>query len=138
MDFHLFLSSLDSHQLHPGNTPGDFTVELPQSMELKGMWECALVDFQLIGASVAYDPFCLCTDICEESCVGDTQLPILRRLTLKGQKKDSLVQFINLNYVRVNKDQINRIRIYIKSTKHHNFAVSSGELSCTLHLRIKQ
>jgi hypothetical protein len=138
MDFHLFLSSLDSEALHPGNTPSDFTVELPQSIQLAGVWECALLDFQLSGATSPSDPFCLCSDICEESYVGDNQLPIFRRISLKGKKKDLFMQFNPLQYVTVKRDQFKRIRVFITSPRHTTVTVPSGELTCTLHLRSKR
>lgn len=138
MDFHLFLSSSDSKSVHQTNTPGDFMVELPRTKELEGAWECALIEFQLTGENVPFDPFCLCTDVCEDSCVGDFQLPILRRLTMKGRKKDAQFQFELPQYIPVKRNQIKRIQIYIRTTRHRTVTVASGELTCTLHFRHKQ
>jgi hypothetical protein len=138
MDFHLFLSSLDSKAIHRANTAIDFTVELPQTVDLNGEWECALVDFQLVGSILPFDPFCLCSDICEQSCVGDERLPILRRLSAKGREQDSAYQFEQPQYILLKLNRINRIRIYITSTNHPKIADTSGVLTCTLHLRSKK
>ena len=135
MNFHVFLSSMDSSSVHAGNTPADFTVELAQSIQLTGRWECALVDYQLTGASIPYDPFCICSDICEASCVGDIRLPVLRRASFKGKKVESLVEPELPQYIGVKRDQMKRIRVYITDSKNRRFAVPGGELSCTVHFR---
>lgn len=135
MDFYLFLSSLDSARFHQSNGVSDFTVELSPSCNLKGQWECALVDFQLTGATIPFDPFCLCTDICVDSCVGDEQLPILRRLSLKRTEQDSAIRIDHPQYIRVKLVQLNRVRIFISNRHHTDASVAGGELLCTLHLR---
>jgi hypothetical protein len=135
MDFHLFLSSLDSETIHSTNQRTDFTVELPQPINLKGSWECALLDFQLTGATIPNDPFYLCSDICEDSSVGDVRLPVLRRLSAKGRKKDSEIQFQHPLYMRVRLDHIPRIRLFIRPEHHSDEADRSGQLTCTLHFK---
>lgn len=135
MDHYLYLSSSDSTAVHPSNTPVDFTVELPRSIHLQGYWECALVDVQLTGVTIPFDPFCLCSDICTDSCVGHLRLPVLRRLSSKGWKKDSVLQFEQTQYKRVKLNQISRIRLFIRSIRHSPPSVTTGELTCTLHIR---
>jgi hypothetical protein len=142
MDVYLYLSSADSPVIHRDNTPLDFTTELPQPIELKGSWECALLDFQLTGVSPpfdpSFDPICVCSDICHESCVGDVQLPILRRLSFKGRKKESVFRLEHPPYVRVTRDQLTRIRLFITNPTQTAPAVTTGKLTCTLHLRSRQ
>jgi hypothetical protein len=43
-DFQVTLSSNGSKNIFPDNKPSDFTVQLESAKELKGSWECALVD----------------------------------------------------------------------------------------------
>ena len=46
-DFYIFLSSKDSLRFHPGNKGYNFTVELPERVELRGNWKVALCDIFL-------------------------------------------------------------------------------------------
>lgn len=138
MDVYLYLSSLDSKSIHGTNVPGDFTVELPQQIYLPGLWECALVDFQLTGSPPEIDPFCICSNVCQESCVGDVRLPILRRMSFKGRTREAVFQFEQPHYIRVKVDLLERVRIFITDPHHQGSSVSSGQVTCTLHLRRRQ
>ena len=45
-DFYLFLASDDSLDFYPLNTPGHFSIKLPETMHMDGSWMCALRDLQ--------------------------------------------------------------------------------------------
>ena len=74
----LFLSSLDASQYHPDNTPEDFTVTLPNLTDLRGEWECALLEITVPTTQdrVRY----VCSDLIEDSHVRDTTFPVFRTL----------------------------------------------------------
>ena len=135
MEMYLYLSSFDSSTLHVTNTWSDFTVELPLHRELTGSWECALVEFQLTEAAPVVDPLCVCTNICQESCMGDTQLPILRCLSWKGRKREAVFDFPRPHYVAVKLNILERVRVYITSPHSMNEPFGSGRVTCTLHFR---
>ena len=46
-NFYIFLSSRDCLRYHPDNTAYNFTVELPERVELKGNWKVSLSDILL-------------------------------------------------------------------------------------------
>ena len=43
-EFYIFLTSKDSLGFHPDNTGHNFTVELPERVELRGEWKVAFCD----------------------------------------------------------------------------------------------
>ena len=69
----LFLSSLDASQHRPDITPADFTVTLPKPYDLRGEWECALLE---ITVPTSQDRV-RCSDLIEDSYVRDTTFPVL-------------------------------------------------------------
>ena len=74
MQHFLFLSSSDTN--HPGNLPGDFTVTLPKTYDLKGCWECALLEISL--SLPYYQRLSVCCDVIQDSCFHGTLYPVLR------------------------------------------------------------
>ena len=135
MDTYLYLSSSDSSSIHTSNIWYDFTVELPQPINLKGIWECALVEFQITTSTRGDQAFCVCTNICQESCVGEAQLPILRRLSWVEKKKEAGFDFPRPHYLGVKLSTLKRIRVYITGLQGSVKADKSGQVTCTLHLR---
>ena len=65
MEHYLFVSSEDNN--FPGNTPEDFTVVLPKMYDLKGRWECALLEISL--HMPYHERLHVCYDIIEDSYV---------------------------------------------------------------------
>ena len=76
MEHYLFVSSEDNN--FPGNTPEDFTVVLPKMYDLKGRWECALLEISL--HMPYHERLHVCCDIIEDSYVKGSSFPILRTL----------------------------------------------------------
>ena len=112
MDKYLFLSSGDS-PIHPGNTANDFTVELPHLLDLKGDWECALIDTHRRHCII----YC---DLCEYSIIGEEERPILRRVGIS-------IPFPL--YVCMREGCYKRIRIYLDTT------ADTKRTDVVLHLR---
>ena len=124
--FYLFLSSRDSKNLHPTNRASDFTVQLPRIISLEGQWECGLTEVDVNGA--LKEPLYLCTNVCGESYVRDTSLPLLRVI---AQKKKV---YENPFYMRLTGNSLHHIRIYLKKGDLTEASVSGGT-KCTLHFR---
>jgi hypothetical protein len=85
-NYYLYLTSEDSTDIPPENSPSDFTVELPRSLSLDGDWECCLKELCAPpGSEVLY----VCSDLCLESFACDTSYPVLRVVsgTTKSTKK---------------------------------------------------
>jgi hypothetical protein len=126
--FHIYLSSKDSEEAYPENSSRDFTVKLPQRIQLsKGKWWCGLISMQLPGKPSK--PAFVCSDICDESVTGDYKLPVLARV------RSTATEVNNISFVPVKKRDLNSIRIYLKKSQHELAPLSSGQSYCVLQFR---
>jgi hypothetical protein len=130
--YYLYLTSEDSTDRHPENSPSDFTVELPRPLSLTGDWECCLKE---LCAPPGFEVLYVCSDLCLESFACDTSYPVLRVVygSTKSKKKSSLT-FDNPYYVRVYTDRLHRLRIFIRGERLEPISFKSGTVTCTLHL----
>lgn len=131
---YIFISSDDSTNYHPTNSPSQFCVELPQTLNLPGVWYCALTDIQLKGSAPVFEEMNVVCDLCEHSYIRNNLQPILRRIPGEGKKRTTY-SFSPLYYFKVSCDQVNRININILDSKLSPASVLQGTLICTLHLR---
>ena len=111
-EFYIFLTSRDSLKFHPENKSHTFTVELPERLNLSGIWEVAICDFST--SEVPSETLMVFSDICDHSFVKDSLHPILRMI-LPCHRCRSHV-FTNKYYVRVGQKSLGRIMIYIRDT----------------------
>ncbi len=124
---HVFACSRDSVEVFPKNNAVDFTVRLSKPIHLEGEWSCALVEVQLWGTPA--EPVYVCCDAIAESPVGESNLPVLRRIRLKT------TQISRVEYFPVKVRDFNTIRIYFKKTSNQVVQPQSGHTYCTLHFR---
>ena len=116
---YLYLSSSDSKDVHPNNTPVDFIVDLPQPLQLDRYWEIALLDINRNNVIV----YC---DWCKESTINGSLLPVLRKM-----KKI----ITSPHYVPVHPGYKARVHIYIKDHFQNNLSFIDQPLMCTLQLK---
>ena len=134
---YVYLSSNDSSKLYPHNTPTNFTVALPQTLQLKGKWSANLLD--ICANAPANTPtinlYAACS-IVTTSFAKEQSLRILRQITLKKGKRGRQV-FSSPQYVTVdNTSDISVINITILDTGTLLPATLSPEaVSCTLHIK---
>lgn len=119
----LYVASTDSLDYHPANTSWDFTIELHKT--LYGSWKCALADITFSGFNGAVYVF---ADICKQSYVKDTSLPVLRRVLYNGEMN-------NLNFVPVTRKSIQRVRITLRDINLNALPATSEPVYCTLLLK---
>ena len=97
---------------YTNNTPSDFNCPLPRPITLDEdhEWYVTLLDLKLRKPFMGSAPsLFVCSDICEDSQVGTSLLPLLCHIGVKGQCFNS-----HLNIpVRVRKKTLHSIRIYI-------------------------
>lgn len=140
MSYFLMINSKDCANFYKHNAPYDFTIELPRELELGEKWECALTEinfnntFEISQKVQEIYVFC---DVCEDSFIRNHQLPILRRISLGGDKKSYTFNFIFPYYINVSRNRIKRIRIYLTDDSMRKLSFLQGMCSCTLHLRKK-
>ena len=81
-DLYFFLSSRDSLFYHKENKPYDFTVELNETFNLKGLWEIALCDINL-NANLTESVYVF-SDICDQSYVLNSSERVIRLIYPSG------------------------------------------------------
>ena len=128
--FYVHLSSRDSMQYFPRNNTSRFTVKLPEILHLNGQWEVALCEIGLPKAKPQPKKLLVCSEICNESIIGEKRLPLLRVVTGKIP-----ASFRTLQYIPVRPQDIERITLYIASATGAQVSFDQGECSCTLHFK---
>ena len=89
MSVRLVLKSSDSPLFHPNNQPYNFRVHLPKPLILNGVWTVSLLEFSLDPGQTkqrGLPEVFLCSNICEDTIVGDKELPLMRRVYLSRFK----------------------------------------------------
>lgn len=128
-EYYLFISSEDSKDLYPNNNWFDFTVELPQDLNVLGKWEVAILDIFLSGP--VRSSMNLCSDLCVESYSQGSFSPVLRNIP---QSSKGYISYPIGFYFELIRNNIKRFRIYMQSPKPKD-SLRPETLKCTLHLR---
>ncbi len=76
----------------------------------------------------------MCSDVCSESHVSDTLYPVLRKVTVTKSQK-AIISYDTPTYVKVNRTEIQRLRVFIRDEGLAEFHVLGRTFACTLHLR---
>ena len=104
-------------------------MELPVRLELDG---CVCGIIKMSGRLITYkgDLF-LCSDICEESLVGDIVIPVLQRI--KRKSNGFIINDINhVIWLRMMRPQLTSIRFYIVNERGDIMSFGGDKLKCTL------
>ena len=129
--FYVYLSSDDSKIYFPDNVPAKFTVKLPETLHLRGKWQLALCDVQYPSIEKKQpEQLLLLTDICQDSIVGETRMPILRRFKYTTEGYTSFGVFY---YVTLKNREVDRISVYLRTDSGEEPSFVSGTVKCTLH-----
>ena len=139
-DFFIFLSSEDGKKLNPSNSASDFTVTLPNAIELENSenirWSVALSDISISGIQSLPHTVNVMCDIIISSIIRDNYRPILRSFPSRTLTSASL--FLPY-YIPLNCSRIERVRIYLEDTDLSPIELSSTwditQLSCSLHFQ---
>ena len=122
---YIYASWDDSKYLHPENKANDFLIDFPNTLNLEGEWYIALSDAKVKGRTKK--SIFVLSDACDESYAKGNKYPILRRLD------ENTSYFDNLRFVKVIKQQIQRIRIWILTEDWKEADIS--DFKCTLCLK---
>lgn len=134
MSVRMVLKSTDSALFHPSNQPYSFRIHLPRPLDLKGVWTVSLLEFSLDPGKTNQQGFpevFVCSNICEDTIVGDRELPLLRRVYLD---KENII-YQSPYEVPVKLGQFQDVHVYIRDAKHSPASFLSGEVTLTLLLR---
>ena len=134
MSVRMVLKSTDSPLFHASNQPYSFRVHLPQPLNLKGVWTVSLLEFSLDPGQTkqrGLPEVFVCSNICEDTIVGDRELPLLRRVYLD---KENIV-YQSPYEVPIKLGHFQDVHVYIRDAKHSPASFLSGEVTVTLLLR---
>ena len=131
-DHYLFLNSQNSRNLYPYNEACDFTVEQLRPYILEGQWECGLKE---INIPLKEETMTICSNLCQESYIENTMLPVLRIVHKK--KKESYCLLNDPFYVVMKTHNVNKLRIFIRGRNIKSLSDKQSSVQCTLHLRRK-
>ena len=139
-EFYIHLSSTDSEDTYPHNTPADFRVQLPERVRFHGIWQCALAEIQYLSESsmpkTISTNLWVSSNVCCASIVGNTKAPILRCLTsVLGTYTTYDYSLQHLHYYPVKLTEVDVIHIYINTDDGNKASFLSGTLKVTLHFR---
>ncbi len=126
-NMYLFLSSSDCQDSHPGNHSWDFTIDLKKFIQLKGEWECGLVDVDYTGP---FGDLYVFSDLCSDSYVCNNYLPLLRII-------NNSQTFTKPYFIDVSRDFVDHIRVYIRTKDGRIPSFTPEVLRCALELRQK-
>lgn len=134
-DFYLHLYSGDSITTIVNNHAGDFLVDLRRTYYLDGHWECAMTEITFLSQfERRIHRINICTDTVEQSYVRDTSLPVLRSIDIDSDEKVDVV-FNSPYYIRIHRQNLDRIRIFIRDDELNPCRFKFDRLYCTLHFR---
>jgi len=134
MSIRMVLRSSDSKHFHPNNTTGDFNVHLPVPLDFTGNWTVALTKFTISRWSKkTFKPeLYVCSDVVEHTVVGESEIPLLRRVYVKGAGN----QIFDTPYqVPLRITELSDLRVYIRNVDNVPASFLQGEVSVTLVFR---
>ena len=122
-----------SKQKKPSETYFDYTIDLKCPLDLLN-YEVGLID--LTGRVQAKDkkkktPLYLCCDICEESNVLNSSMPVIRQI-LRGQGGNITNNMNNVVWLKMTRNSIYKIRLYIADVYGNLQSLSNCLLNGTL------
>ena len=127
----LILSSEDSNITHINNKPYSFRVHLSRPFSFNGNWTVTLTDITIDESeNIKNKGLLVCSNICEDSIVGENELPILNRIYTDGT-----LFVINHTYnVPIKVKQFQDIHIYIKDESLRIASFIKGRVTLILEL----
>lgn len=135
------------------DTNGDTTIQLPTPLKLDN-YRCAIIEMSgninkanktstavSITTPTNQDDddddevsLYLCSDICEDSILEDTKLPILRSIFVNPRNNRINKPIYNLIWLKVTRPTIDSIRLYISDQFGTPIPLANSNLKCTLVL----
>ena len=111
------------------STSGDTTLELPVPLNVDG-YVCGIIEMSGKITQYKGDLF-LCSDVCEESLVRDTVMPVLRNI--RRRSNGVIINDINhVIWLKVIRPHFTSIRFYIANAKGESMSFGDDKLKCTL------
>jgi hypothetical protein len=128
MSICVVLKSSDSTNIHKNNSSHDFRVHLPRPLDLDGTWNVSLLEFTALPSNGQIEVF-VCSDLCDDTFVGDKELPLLRRVWLK--KSGNIIYQVPFK-VPLRICRVQDVHIYIRDRHNRPASFLQGDVTVTL------
>ena len=130
----MVLTSTDSANIHIGNKPHDFRVHLNTPLLLDGSWTVSLLEFSIKPKIKLKNPpdVMVFSNLCNDSIVGDGELPLLRRFYLGTQRN---IIFTLPYEMPVRLGHVQDVHLYIKGANMKDASFMKGTVSVTVLLK---
>lgn len=132
--FFIYFASHESRFIYPHNSPEDFTIQLPDRIQLRGTWLIALADVQYTVPPGESCELLIQCNLCDMSIVGNHKLPILRRLVTRQQGHYDVI-FPKLYYCPLKMYEFDTVQVYINNSLGEKASFLQGSISGTLHFK---
>ena len=132
----MVLSSDDVNTLYPNNTSYDFRIQFNRQIQLDGYWVVALTEFTTTDwdDKTKQNELLVCSDICQDTFVRFTEVPLIRRVYTSGNKQENIV-YNYPYYISVKIGNVQQMHIYIKDRRGLPATFLKGRVTVTLHFK---
>lgn len=134
MSVRVLVASTDGADFFSDNTPFNFRVKLNRTIQLDGYWVVALTEFTLNQTNSLGKNLYVFFDICQNSFIGTTEKPLLRRVLSERQNQRNII-FDNPYYIPVRAGMMEYIHIYIKDDDGSFASFLRKPVTVTLHFK---
>ena len=131
----LYLSPRDSVHLFPANSDKDFVVQFDKSIPLGPTCTVELVEFKCWSDKPVRRTFYVLCDLCDNSIVRGLQAPVLRSVSMDGNKKRTALEFITSYPIGVNSLEARCCRVYLRGEDLGPLSFEVADVELTLRLR---
>jgi len=129
----MVLRSYDSSRIHSDNKPYDFRVHLPTPFSLSGFWSASLLEFSVkLGNTPTPLDLLVCCNICDDTIVGEKEIPLLRRVYL--QNLGNVIYSLPIE-VPLRIGQFGDVHVYIKGADGNEASFIQGDVTVTTQLK---
>jgi hypothetical protein len=97
MSLRMVLSSYDGKDFFPNNTSHNLFVKLNRALQFDGYWVVALTEIDT-SERAQKDEFVVYSDICQDSFVGSSEQPLLRRIFYEDVNDKILYMSIHITF----------------------------------------
>ena len=112
------------------STDGDSTIEFPIPLDVKN-YKCSVVDISGEVKNEQNKELFLCSDVCEESFIGNIKVPVLTKL--KRKRTGAILGTIDhVIWLKVMRPTISSIRLYIATEEGKVVSLGKRQLQCTV------
>lgn len=134
MSLRMVLSSDDGKSFYPNNTSYDFRIKLNRTLQFDGYWVVALTEIRISEKAQKDVELFVCSDLCQDSFVGSSEQPLLRRVFYEDVKNSNII-YTQPYYVPVKLTDVQQIRIYIKDENGNDASFLKKKVTVTLHFK---